>query len=203
MDEVTTADNTIRADTSLAALAKLRPVFDRSYGTVTAGNASPLTDGASSVLMMQEDHARALGYRPLVAIRSYAVAAVDPGWQLLMGPAYAVPLALRRAGISWQHLGLVEIHEAFASQVLSNVQAWSSVAWADRLGLGAPVGEVDWERTNVMGGSIAIGHPFAATGARIVTTLANEMVRRNVEFGLVSICAQGGMGFAMVLERVP
>lgn len=203
MDEVTTSDNTIRADTSLEALAKLRPVFDRKYGSVTAGNASPLTDGAASVLLMQEDHARALGYQPLVAVRSYAVAAVDPGWQLLMGPAYAVPLALRRAGIGWPHLGLVEIHEAFASQVLSNAQAWGSVAWAERLGLNAPVGEVDWERTNVMGGSIAIGHPFAATGARIVTTLANEMVRRNVEFGLVSICAQGGMGFAMVLERVP
>jgi acetyl-CoA acyltransferase len=203
MDDVTTSDNTVRTDTSLEALAKLRPVFDRRYGSVTAGNASPLTDGASSVLVMQEDHARALGYRPLVAVRSYAVAAVDPGWQLLMGPAYAVPLALRRAGIGWQHLGLVEIHEAFASQVLSNVQAWGSTAWAERLGLNGPVGDVDWERTNVMGGSIALGHPFAATGARIVTTLANEMARRNVEFGLVSICAQGGMGFAMVLERVP
>ena len=203
MDEVTAADNTIRTDTSLEALAKLKPVFDRKHGSVTAGNASPLTDGAASVLLMQEDHAHALGYRPLVSVRSYAVAAVDPGWQLLMGPVYAVPLALRRAGITWHHLGLVEIHEAFAAQVLSNVQAWGSTAWAERLGLSAPVGEVDWERTNVMGGSIALGHPFAATGARIVTSLANEMVRRDVEFGLVSICAQGGMGFAMVLERVP
>lgn len=203
MDDVTSVDNTIRTDTSLEALAKLKPVFDRKYGSVTAGNASPLTDGAASVLLMQEDHARGLGYQPLVAVRSYAVAAVDPGWQLLMGPAYAVPLALRRAGIGWQHLGLVEIHEAFAAQVLSNAQAWGSVAWAERLGLSAPVGEVDWERTNVMGGSIALGHPFAATGARIITSLANEMVRRDVEFGLVSICAQGGMGFAMVLERVP
>ena len=102
-------------------------------------------------------------------------AAVDPGWQLLMGPVYAVPKALERAGITWSELGLVEIHEAFAAQVLSNVQAWGSHAWADRLGLAGPVGEVDWERTNVMGGSIAIGHPFAATGARLVTTLANEM----------------------------
>jgi acetyl-CoA acyltransferase len=129
------------------------------------------------------------------------VAAVDPGWQLLMGPALAVPLALRRAGLTFQDMGLVEIHEAFAAQVLSNVQAWSSPAWAERLGLDGVVGEVDWERTNVMGGSIAIGHPFAATGARIVTTLANEMQRRDVQFGLVSICAQGGMGYAMVLER--
>ena len=139
----------------------------------------------------------------MLAIRSYAVAAVDPGWQLLMGPAYAVPMALKRAGITWQHLGLVEIHEAFAAQVLSNVQAWGSPAWAQRLGLPGPVGEVDWSKTNVMGGSIAVGHPFGATGSRLVTTLAHEMVRREVQFGLISICAQGGMGFAMVLERVP
>jgi acetyl-CoA acyltransferase len=151
---------------------------------------------------MAEETARAMGYRPLAAIRSYAVAAVDPGWQLLMGPAYAVPIALRRAGITWQQLGLVEIHEAFAAQVLSNVQAWSSAEWAQRLGLPGPVGDVDWNITNVMGGSIAVGHPFGATGSRLVTTLANEMARRNVEFGLISICAQGGMGFAVVLERV-
>ncbi len=150
---------------------------------------------------MSEDKARALGYAPLAFLRSYAVSAVDPAWQLLMGPAYAVPKALERAGISWGDLGLVEIHEAFAAQVLSNVQAWGSADWADRLGLPGPVGEVDWERTNVMGGSIAIGHPFGATGARLVTTLAHEMGRRDVEFGLISICAQGGMGFAMVLER--
>jgi acetyl-CoA acyltransferase len=135
-------------------------------------------------------------------VRSYAVAAVDPGWQLLSGPAWAVPLALERAGISWQELGLVEIHEAFAAQVLSNVQAWSTQAWADRVGRSAPLGDIDWSKTNVMGGSIAIGHPFGATGARIITTIANEMVRRDVQFGLVSICAAGGMGFALVLERV-
>ncbi len=202
MDEVITTDNLIRADTSLEALAKLRPVFDKRYGSVTAGNASSLTDGAAVVLMMEEQKARALGYRPLAAVRSYAVAAVDPGWQLLMGPAFAVPKALDRAGISWKELGLVEIHEAFASQVLSNTEAWASKSWAQKLGRAEPVGEVDWERTNVFGGSIAIGHPFGATGARLATTLANEMVRRDVQFGLISICAQGGMGFAMVLERV-
>ncbi len=200
-DEVVTSDNGIRSDTSLEQLARLRPVFDRTYGTVTAGNSSPLTDGAAMVLLMSEERALSLGYQPLAFLRSYAVAAVDPGWQLLMGPAYAVPKALERAGISWGDLGLVEIHEAFAAQVLSNIQAWSSTIWAERLGLPAPVGDVDWERTNVMGGSIAIGHPFGATGARIVTTLANEMRRRDVQFGLVSICAQGGMGSALVLER--
>jgi acetyl-CoA acyltransferase len=201
MDQVVAEDNGIRSDTSLEALAALRPVFDRKYGSVTAGNASPLTDGAAAVLVMAEDKARALGYEPLAYLRSYAVAAVDPGWQLLMGPVYAVPKALERAGLGWGDLGLVEIHEAFAAQVLSNVQAWGSQAWAERLGLAGPVGEVDWERTNVMGGSIAVGHPFAATGARLVTTMANEMRRRDVQFGLISICAQGGMGYAMVLER--
>ena len=201
LDQVTTSDNGIRPDTSLEALAGLKPVFDRKYGSVTAGNSSPLTDGAAAVLLMSEEKAAALGYEPLAFIRSYAVAAVDPGWQLLMGPAFAVPKALERAGIGWPELGLVEIHEAFAAQVLSNVQAWGSRAWAERLGLPGPVGEVDWSRTKVMGGSIAIGHPFAATGARIITSLANEMKRRDVQFGLVSICAQGGMGYAMVLER--
>ena len=202
MDQVIDSDNLIRPETSLDALAKLKPVFDRTYGSVTAGNASALTDGAATTLLMSEEKAHALGYRPLTAIRAYAVAAVDPGWQLLMGPAYAVPIALKRAGISWNDLGLVEIHEAFASQVLSNVQAWGSADWARRLGLPGVVGEVDWSRTNVMGGSLAIGHPFAATGARLVTSLSNEMARRDVQFGLISICAQGGMGFAMVLERV-
>jgi acetyl-CoA acyltransferase len=201
MDEVTTSDNGIRSDTNLEALAQLKPVFDRRYGSVTAGNSSPLTDGAAAVLVVAREKADALGLEPLAAVRSYAVAAVDPGWQLLMGPAFAVPAALDHAGISWRELGLVEIHEAFAAQVLSNVEAWASKAWAERLGRRGPVGEVDWERTNVMGGSIAIGHPFAATGARLIITLANEMRRRDVQFGLVSICAQGGMGFAMVLER--
>jgi acetyl-CoA acyltransferase len=201
MDQIVTGDNGIRPDTSLEALAELRPVFDRRYGSVTAGNASPLTDGAAAVLLMAEDKAAALGYEPLAYLRSYAVAAVDPGWQLLMGPVYAVPRALERAGIAWGELGLIEIHEAFAAQVLSNAQAWGSTAWAERLGLAGPVGEVDWDSTNVMGGSIAIGHPFGATGARLVTTLAHEMRRRDVQFGLISICAQGGMGYALVLER--
>ena len=202
MDQVATSDNGIRTDTSLEALAQLKPVFDRRYGSVTAGNSSPLTDGAAAVLVMEETKARALGYRRLIAIKSYAVAAVDPGWQLLMGPVWAVPTALDRAGITWKELGLVEIHEAFAAQVLSNAQAWASKAWAEKLGRPAPVGEVDWDRTNVLGGSIAIGHPFGATGARLATTLAGEMTRRGVQFGLISICAQGGMGLAMVLENL-
>jgi acetyl-CoA acyltransferase len=201
MDEIVTSDNGIRTDTSLEKLAELRPVFDRKYGSVTAGNSSPLTDGAAAVIVMARGKAEALGLPVLAAVRSYAVTAVDPGWQLLMGPVFAVPKALDRAGITWKDLGLVEIHEAFAAQVLSNVEAWGSKAWAERLGRSAPTGEVNWDVTNVTGGSIAIGHPFGATGARLVTTLANEMTRRDVELGLISICAQGGMGFALVLER--
>ncbi len=202
LDEVVTADNGIRPDTSLEALSELKPVFDRRYGSITAGNASPLTDGAAVVLLMEEEKARAEGLRPLTSIRSYAVSAVDPAWQLLMGPGWAVPLAVERAGIGWKDLGLLELHEAFAAQILSNAQAWSSRSWAARVGRSEPLGEVDWDITNVMGGSIAIGHPFGATGARLVITLSNEMVRRGVQFGLVSICAQGGMGLAMVLENV-
>jgi len=185
-----TEDNGIRRDTSLVQMAKLKPVFDRRYGSVTAANSSPLTDGASAVLLMGEDAAQSLGYEPVALIRSYAVAAVDPGWQLLQAPVWAVPKALERAGIEWKDLGLIEIHEAFAAQVLSNLQGFAAKGW-----------EINEEIINVMGGSIAIGHPFGATGGRVVTTLANEMKRRDVQFGLVSICAQGGMGFAMVLER--
>ncbi len=184
------ADNGIRTDSTLEQMAKLKPVFDRKYGSVTAANSSPLTDGASAVLVMSEAKAKALGYEPLAYVRSYAVAAVDPGWQLLQAPVWAVPMALERAGIQWSQLGLIEMHEAFAAQVLSNLKGFAEKGW-----------EINEDIINVMGSSIAIGHPFGATGGRIVTTLANEMQRRDVEFGLVSVCAQGGMGFAMVLER--
>lgn len=195
-------DNLVRRDTSLEALAKLSPVFDRQYGTVTAGNSSPLTDGAAAVLLMSEKRARSEGYEPLAFIRSWAVAAVDPGGQLLMGPGLAVPLALERAGLELSDMGLVEMHEAFAAQVASNIQAFESETWArEKLGRSTPLGTIDREILNVNGGSIAIGHPFGATGARLATTLAREMARRSVRYGLISICAQGGMGFAMVLER--
>ena len=197
-----TQDNLIRRDTSLEALAALPPVFDRKYGTVTAGNSSPLTDGAAAVLLMSEARARAEGYEPLAFIKSWAVAAVDPGGQLLMGPALAVPKALERAGVDLKDIDLIEMHEAFASQVASNIQALESETWAkDKLGRTEAVGKIDRSRLNVSGGSIAIGHPFGATGARLTTTLANEMKRRNAHLGLISVCAAGGIGFAMVLER--
>ena len=200
-DTILTSDNGIRDDTSIDQLAALKPVFDRRYGTVTAGNSSPLTDGAAAVLLMSEDRARALGYPPMGFIRSYAYAALDPGEQLLQAPVLAAPVALRRAGLSLRDMDLVEMHEAFAAQVLSNLRGFESKMWAERAGFSDPVGEVDRARLNVMGGSIAIGHPFGATGARITTTLLNELGRRGGQFGLMTVCAAGGMGFAMVVER--
>lgn len=197
-----TEDTHIRADTSLEKLGTLRPVFDRQHGTITAGNSSPLTDGAAALLLMSGKKARALGYRPRAWVRSYAYAAVDPADQLLLGPAYAVPLALERAGLQLSDIDIVEMHEAFAAQVLSTTQALASRRFAEeKLGRSEPVGEIDPDRLNVNGGSIALGHPFGATGARVLTSLANEMERRDVQLGLVSVCAAGGIGCAIVLER--
>jgi acetyl-CoA acyltransferase len=200
-DSILTSDNGIREDTSYEALAALKPVFDRKYGSVTAGNSSPLTDGGACVLLMSEERARSLGYTPLGIIRSYAYAALDPGEQLLQAPVLAAPVALKRAGLSLKDIDLVEMHEAFAAQVLSNLKGFESKYWAERAGFSQPVGEVDRAKLNVMGGSIAIGHPFGATGARITTTLLNELRRRGGQFGLMTVCAAGGMGFAMVVER--
>jgi acetyl-CoA acyltransferase len=195
------SDNGIREDTTIEKLRELKPVFDRRYGSVTAGNSSPLTDGAAAVLLMSEEKAKAIGMTPIAYIRSYAYAALDPGEQLLMAPVLAAPVALQRAGLTLQDMDLVEMHEAFASQVLSNLRGLDSDEWAARAGVRQPVGEVDRARLNVMGGSIAIGHPFGATGARITTTLANELARRGGQFGLMTVCAAGGLGFAMVIER--
>jgi acetyl-CoA acyltransferase len=200
-ESVLTSDNGIREDTSYEQLATLRPVFDRKYGSVTAGNSSPLTDGGACVLLMNEEKARALGYPPLGIIRSYAYAALDPGEQLLQAPVLAAPVALKRAGLTLKDMDLVEMHEAFAAQVLSNLKGFESKWWAERAGFSQPVGEVDRAKLNVMGGSIAIGHPFGATGARITTTLLNELRRRGGQFGLMTVCSAGGMGFAMVVER--
>jgi acetyl-CoA acyltransferase len=196
-----TIDNGVRPDSTIEALAALKPVFDRKYGTVTAGNSSPLTDGASAVLLMSEERAKSLGYTPLAYIRSYSYSALDPGEQLLMGPVLAAPVALQRAGLTLQHMDLIEMHEAFAAQVLCNLKGFLSKEWAERAGFSQPVGEVDRAKLNVMGGSISIGHPFGATGGRILTTLCNELARRDGQFGLMTVCAAGGMGHAMVIER--
>jgi acetyl-CoA acyltransferase len=159
-------DNGVREDTSLDKLASLKPVFDKRYGTVTAGNASPLTDGASAVMLMSEEKAKALGLTPLGYIRSYAYTALAPTDQLLQGPAYALPIALDRAKLTMKEIGLWEIHEAFAAQVLSNFQAMDSNEFArTKLGRDKAPGLIDEEKINVMGGSIAVGHPFGATGA--------------------------------------
>ena len=196
------ADGLVRADTSVEKLAKLRPAFAKD-GTLTAGNSSALTDGAASVLLMSEEKARALGIRPLAAISSWSYVGVDPADQLLMGPALAMPKALDRAGLKLQDVDLVDMHEAFAAQVLSVLKMLASGPFARaRLGREQAVGEIDPDRLNIHGGSLALGHPFGATGARMVTTMANELARTGKRTALLGICAAGGLGAAAVLERV-
>ena len=199
--KVVTADTIVRADTSMDKLAKLRPVFAKD-GTLTAGNSSALTDGAAAVLLMSEEKARALGMKPLAFFRSWAYTGVDPADQLLMGPALAMPMALDRAGLTLQDMDLVDMHEAFAAQVLSVLKMLGSDAFARaRLGRDRAVGEVDPAKLNVHGGSVALGHPFGATGARMVTTMANELHDSGKRYALLGICAAGGLGAGAVLER--
>ena len=194
-------DTLVRADTSVDALAKLRPVFAKD-GTITAGNASPLTDGAACVLLMSEEKAKALGYKPLAYFKSFEYVGVDPADQLLMGPALAMPKALDRAGLQLSDVDFVDMHEAFAAQVLSVLKMLASDAFARaRLGRDKAVGEVNPDELNLYGGSVAIGHPFAATGARMVTTVAHELHERDAEKALLGICAAGGLGAGAVMER--
>ncbi|UJR82595.1 acetyl-CoA C-acyltransferase FadI [Sandaracinus amylolyticus] len=194
-------DNLVRDESKLESYSKLKPAFDRKYGTITAGNASPLTDGASALILMREDKAKALGLTPLGYIKSYAFAALDPRGQMLMGPSYATPIALDRAGIKLKDLDVIDMHEAFAAQVLSNTQAFASKKFAEeKLGRSEALGEIDPSKFNPTGGSIAIGHPFAATGARQITQTLRELKRRGGNLGLVTACAAGGIGAAMILE---
>ncbi|HIF9512648.1 acetyl-CoA C-acyltransferase FadI [Photobacterium damselae] len=194
-------DNNIREDSSLESYAKLRPAFDRKYGSVTAANATPLTDGAAAVLLMSEGRAKALGLTPLGYIRSYAFAAIGVEKDMLMGPSYATPLALDRAGISLSDLTLIDMHEAFAAQTLANVKMFGSAQFArDKLGRDHAIGEIDMDKFNVLGGSIAYGHPFAATGARMITQTLRELQRRGGGLALNTACAAGGLGAAMILE---
>ena len=194
-------DNLIRKESTIEGYAKLKPAFDRKHGTVTAGNSSPLTDGASALLLMREDKAKAHGFDVLGFIRSYAFAALDPAGQLLMGPSYATPIALDRAGIKLADLDLVDMHEAFAAQILSNTQAFESKEWSEKnLGRSEKIGDIDWDKFNVTGGSLSIGHPFAATGARQITQTLRELKRRGGNLALCTACAAGGLGAAMVLE---
>ncbi|MCH4293986.1 acetyl-CoA C-acyltransferase FadI [Shewanella sp. 3B26] len=194
-------DNNIRANSELESYAKLRPVFDRKHGTVTAANSTPLTDGASAILLMSEGKAKALGYTPIGYIKSYAFAAIDVWEDMLMGPSYATPLALKRAGMQLEDLTLIEMHEAFAAQALANMKMFASKKFAEeKLGQSRAIGDIDMTRFNVLGGSIAYGHPFAATGARLITQMCNELKRRGGGTGLTTACAAGGLGAAMILE---
>jgi acetyl-CoA acyltransferase len=172
-------DNCIRENSELASYAKLKPVFDRKHGTVTAATSTPLTDGASAILLMREGRAKELGYKPLGYIRSYGFAAIDVWEDMLMGPSFASPIALQRAGMNLADLDLIEMHEAFAAQALANVKMFGSNKFAQtHLGQDKAIGEIDMDKFNVMGGSLAYGHPFAATGTRLIVQTLNELNRR-------------------------
>ncbi len=196
------ADTIVRGDTSVDKIAKLRPAFAKD-GTLTAANSSALTDGAAAVLIMSEDKAKELGFKPLAAFRSWAYVGVDPKDQLLMGPALAMPKALDRAGLELADIDVVDMHEAFAAQVLSVLKMLESDSFAQqRLGKDKAVGAVDRDKLNVHGGSVAIGHPFGATGARMVLTMANELANTDKKTALLGICAAGGLGAGAVMEAV-
>lgn len=190
-----------RADQTMEALGKLKPFFDRKYGTITVGNACPITDGAGAVLMMSRAKAKELGYKPVASIRGYAFAGLEPE-RMGLGPVYSTPVALKRAGLTLKDMGLIELNEAFAAQVLACVKAFESDKFAkEKLGLSQKVGEVNPEILNVNGGAIALGHPVGATGTRLVVTLMKEMQKRNVQFGLATLCIGGGQGGSIVLEK--
>jgi acetyl-CoA acetyltransferase family protein len=195
-------DNGPRADATAEKLGKLKPVFDRRTGSVTAGNSSFLTDGASAVILMRESKAKALGLKPIAYIRSYAYTSGDLWDELLLGPAYAIPKALDMAGVAFKDVGVFEIHEAFASQMLGVIRCLGSDKFAkERLGKSGKVGEADIAKMNVYGGSLSLGHPFGATGGRLVTTCCNRLRDENAQFGLIAGCGAGAIGGAILLEN--
>ncbi len=201
--EAVTADNGIRGDAAAEKLASLRPAFDKKFGTITAANSSYLTDGASAVLLMSEEKAEELGVTPLASIVASATTAMDPLEELLLGPAFAIPKVLERAGLVLDQMGVVEIHEAFAAQMVAVLKLMADETFAkERLGMDLPVGPVDPDRLNAWGGSLSIGHPFGATGGRLVTTCCRRMQREGSRYGLVAACAAGAIGNAIILERV-
>lgn len=189
-----------RGDSSLEQLGKLRPAFDKEFGTVTAGNASPVTDGAAVVLLMDADTAKELGLKPLGKLKAYANAALE-AQRMGLGPAYVAPKVLAQAGLSLKDIDLIEINEAFAAQVLANQKAFASQAFASKLGLSSAIGEIDPDKLNVNGGAIALGHPLGASGARLILTQMHELQRRDAQYGLASLCVGGGQGTAFILER--
>ncbi len=201
-DPITT-DNTIRDDSTLEKLGQLSPVFVKPFGTVTAGNSSPLTDGASATLLMSEERAAAMGYAPKARLRHYTYVAQDPDDELLLGPAYAIPQVLDAAGLTLDDIDVFELHEAFAGQVLAVLAALESESFAeDKLNRSSAVGSIPMDKLNTRGGSISLGHPFGATGARIVTTAANRLHEEDGEIALMAACAAGGQGHAILLERM-
>ncbi|MEX0845163.1 MAG: acetyl-CoA C-acyltransferase [Balneolaceae bacterium] len=202
--DVVKHDNGFREDTSMEKLAKLRPAFIKPHGTVTAGNASFLTDGASASFIMEEQTALELGLKPKAYIREYNFVSQDPGEELLLGPAYAIPKVLDAMELSLDDMDVIELHEAFAGQVLSVLAALDSNSFAkEALNRDKKVGAIPMEKLNTLGGSLSLGHPFGATGVRLVTTAANRLIREDGTFALVSACAAGGQGHAVVLERYP
>ena len=196
---VATLDNGVRENQTIEALARLKPYFDRKFGTVTAGNSSQITDGGAATLLMSEEAAKGMGLRPLGRILSFGFAGTDPA-RMGLGPAVATPVALKRAGVAWKDVELLEINEAFAAQVLACAKVWGSAEWAKKNGLDAPIGEIDFDRTNVNGGAIALGHPVGSSGTRLVLTLLKQMRRRNVSLGVATMCIGGGQGGAVVVE---
>ena len=195
-------DNLIRKDSTLEAMAGLRPAFDRKYGTITAGNASPLTDGAAFSLIADEERARSLGLKAKARIKDFIFIGVNPYEQLLIGPALAIPLLAKRNGLAINDIGRFELHEAFSAQVLCCINSMDSNDFCEtHLGSKA-FGRIPDDCLNVNGGAIALGHPFGATGSRLVNSMANELIRSDKQFGMIAICAAGGMAGAMLLERV-
>jgi acetyl-CoA acyltransferase len=185
---------------SLEQLAKLKPFFDKETGTITAGNSCPLTDGAAVLLLMSRAKAEALGYKPQAKICSYAFAGLEPE-RMGLGPVYSTPIALKRAGLTMKDIGLIELNEAFSAQVLSCQKAFASNEFAQKkLGLSEKVGEISNDIMNVNGGAISLGHPVGATGTRLVLSLMKEMKRRDVQFGLATLCIGGGQGGTMIIE---
>ncbi|MBO6585029.1 MAG: acetyl-CoA C-acyltransferase [Gracilimonas sp.] len=197
-------DNGFRDDTSMEKLGKLRPAFIKPHGTVTAGNSSFLTDGASASFIMEEQTALELGLKPKAYIREYNFVSQDPGEELLLGPAYAIPKVLDAMKLKLGDMDVIELHEAFAGQVFSVLTALNSDTFAkESLNRNQKVGEIPMDKLNTLGGSLSLGHPFGATGVRLVTTAANRLIREDGTFALVSACAAGGQGHAVVLERYP
>lgn len=197
-------DNGIRADSSAERLAKLRPAFVKPHGTVTAANSSFLTDGAAALLLMDEDSATGGGFKPKAYLRDYVFSAQDPGEELLLGPAYAVSRLLERTGLVLDDIDVFELHEAFAGQLLANLKCLASASFArEKLGLPKAAGMIPMEKLNTRGGSLSLGHPFGATGARLLTTAANRLIHEKGRYALVAACAAGAMGHAMLLEKYP